>query len=133
MAEHGPDLRDFMPGSPSGDGKARAGAPLAEGAAVSDSDAVIDALRTIHDPEIPVNIYELGLIYGMEIDGKGNVAIDMTLTAPACPVAGEMPIWVENAISSVPGVSGAKATIVFDPPWSAERMSDEAKMAIGWF
>ncbi len=94
---------------------------------------IVVALKTVFDPEIPSDIYELGLIYKVEIDDDRHVNVDMTLTAPGCPVAGEMPIWVENAISSVPGVSGAKATIVFDPPWSAERMSDEAKMAIGWF
>lgn len=130
MTEHSHHLRDFMPVSPVGDGKARAGAPLAEGTAVADREAVIDALRTVHDPEIPVNIYELGLIYGMEIDEKGNVAIDMTLTAPACPVAGEMPQWVADAVAAVEGAGEVEVSMVWDPPWSPARMSEDAKMLL---
>ena len=87
----------------------------------------------VYDPEIPADIYELGLIYKVEIDDSRNVAIEMTLTAPGCPVAGEMPIWVENAVSAVPGVSGTTVKIVFDPPWDQSRMSDEAKFAVGMF
>lgn len=117
-----------MPVSPNPDGKARAGAPLAGDVAVADSEAVIDALRTVHDPEIPVNIYELGLIYGMEIDEAGNVAIDMTLTAPACPVAGEMPQWVADAVAAVEGTGEVEVSMVWDPPWSPARMSEDAKM-----
>ncbi len=94
---------------------------------------IVAALKTVYDPEIPVDIYELGLIYRVMIDDDRHVNVDMTLTAPGCPVAGEMPIWVENAIISIPGISGATATIVFDPPWTPERMSEEAKMAIGWW
>ena len=94
---------------------------------------IVAALKTVFDPEIPADIYELGLIYKVDIDDSRHVSVDMTLTAPGCPVAGEMPTWVEDAVSSVPGVSGAKATIVFDPPWSPERMSDEAKVAVGWW
>jgi FeS assembly SUF system protein len=94
---------------------------------------IVAALKTVYDPEIPADIYELGLIYKVEIDDSRNVAIDMTLTAPGCPVAGEMPIWVENAVSAVPGVSGTTVKIVFDPPWDASRMSDEAKLAVGMF
>ena len=94
---------------------------------------IIKALKTVYDPEIPSDIYEIGLIYKVDIDDNRHVNIDMTLTAPGCPVAGEMPIWVENAVASVPGVSGATATMVFDPPWSPDRMSDEAKVAIGWW
>lgn len=94
---------------------------------------IVAALKTIYDPEIPADIYELGLIYKVEIDDDRHVNVDMTLTAPGCPVAGEMPIWVENAIVSVPGLSGATATVVFDPMWTPERMSDEAKVAIGWW
>ena len=119
-----------MPVTPYGDGKARAGSPLREGAAVADSEAVIDALRTVHDPEIPVNIYELGLIYGMEIDEAGDVAIDMTLTAPACPVAGEMPQWVADAVAAVEGVGEVEVSMVWDPPWSPARMSEDAKMLL---
>ena len=94
---------------------------------------IVAALKTVSDPEIPADIYELGLIYKVEIDDDRNVAIDMTLTAPGCPVAGEMPIWVENAVNSVPGVAGTSVKIVFDPPWDQSRMSDEAKLAVGMF
>lgn len=94
---------------------------------------IVAALKTVHDPEIPSDIYELGLIYKVEIDDDRNVSIDMTLTAPGCPVAGEMPIWVENAVNAVPGVAGTKVKIVFDPPWDQSRMSDEAKLAVGMF
>jgi len=94
---------------------------------------IVSALKTIYDPEIPADIYELGLIYRVDIDDSRHVRIDMTLTAPGCPVAGDMPIWVQDAVAAVPGVSGAEANIVFDPPWSPERMSDEAKVAIGWW
>ncbi len=94
---------------------------------------IISALKTVYDPEIPADIYEIGLIYKVDIDDNRHVKIDMTLTAPGCPVAEEMPIWVENAVASVPGVSGATAQMVFDPPWTPDRMSDEAKVAIGWW
>lgn len=94
---------------------------------------IVAALKTVYDPEIPADIYELGLIYKVEIDDGRNVAIDMTLTAPGCPVAGEMPIWVENAVNAVPGVAGTKVKVVFDPPWDQSRMSDEAKLAVGMF
>ena len=94
---------------------------------------IVAALKSVYDPEIPADIYEIGLIYKVDIDDNKHVNIDMTLTAPGCPVAGEMPIWVENAVASVPGVSGATANMVFDPPWSPDRMSDEAKVAIGWW
>lgn len=94
---------------------------------------IVAALKTVYDPEIPADIYELGLIYKVEIDDSRNVAIDMTLTAPGCPVAGEMPIWVENAVSAVPGIAGTTVKIVFDPPWDQSRMSDEAKLAVGMF
>lgn len=130
MAEHSHHFRDFMPVSPVGDGKARAGTPLPEGAAVADRQAVIDALRTVYDPEIPVDIYELGLIYSLEIDDRGNVAIGMTLTAPACPVAGEMPQWVADAVAAVEGVGEVEVSMVWDPPWSPARMSDDARMIL---
>ena len=94
------------------------------------TDDIISALKTVFDPEIPVDIYELGLIYKVDIDDDRNVAIEMTLTAPGCPVAGDMPMWVENAVSAVPGVSGCKARITFDPPWDHSRMSEEARMAM---
>jgi len=94
---------------------------------------IVAALKTVYAPEIPADIYELGLIYKVEIDDDRNVAIDMTLTAPGCPVAGEMPIWVENAVNAVPGVAQTKVAIVFDPPWDQSRMSDEARLAVGMF
>jgi FeS assembly SUF system protein len=94
------------------------------------TDDIIAALKTVYDPEIPADIYELGLIYRIEINDSREVMIDMTLTAPGCPVAGEMPGWVENAVSAVPGVSQAKVTMTFDPPWNQSRMSDEARAAL---
>ena len=94
------------------------------------TDAIVAALKTVYDPEIPSDIYELGLIYNIDIDDSRFVTIEMTLTAPACPVAGEMPGWVENAVGAVGGVSGAKVNMVFDPPWDQSRMSDEARVAL---
>jgi FeS assembly SUF system protein len=94
---------------------------------------IVAALKTVYDPEIPADIYELGLIYGIDIDGERNVAIVMTLTAPGCPVAGEMPKWVENAVNAVPGVNGTSVTMTFDPPWDMGRMSDEARLALNMF
>lgn len=94
---------------------------------------IVAALKTVYDPEIPADIYELGLIYGIDIDGERNVSITMTLTAPGCPVAGEMPKWVENAVGAVPGVNAATVTMTFDPPWDMGRMSDEARLALNMF
>ena len=94
---------------------------------------IVAALKTVFDPEIPADIYELGLIYKVDIDGERNVAIDMTLTSPGCPVAGEMPIWVQNAVATVGGVKDVKVEIVFDPPWDQSRMSDEARLALNMF
>lgn len=94
------------------------------------TDGIIAALKTVYDPEIPSDIYELGLIYRVDIDDDRNVIIDMTLTAPGCPVAGEMPGWVNNAVSAVPGVQSVKVNMTFDPPWNQSRMSDEARVAL---
>ena len=94
------------------------------------TDEIIAALKTVYDPEIPADIYELGLIYRVDIADDRTVAIDMTLTAPACPVAGEMPKWVQDAVEAVPGVQSATVNMVFDPPWDQSRMSDEARMAL---
>lgn len=91
---------------------------------------IVAALKTVYDPEIPVDIYELGLIYQVDIDDDRNVRIEMTLTAPGCPVAGDMPGWVENAVSTVAGVGSVEVKIVFDPPWDQSRMSDEARVAL---
>jgi len=92
---------------------------------------VIAALKKVYDPEMPVNIYELGLIYGVDVDAGGTVAIRMTLTAPNCPVAGTLPADVERAARAVPGVTGVKLELTFDPPWTKERMSEAAKLALG--
>jgi FeS assembly SUF system protein len=94
---------------------------------------LIGVLKTVYDPEIPVDIYELGLIYKVDLDDNRNLTIDMTLTAPGCPVAGEMPGWVENAAMSVEGVNEVKVNMVFDPPWGPERMSEEAQVALNWW
>ena len=94
---------------------------------------IIGALKTVYDPEIPVDIYELGLIYKVELDDDRNLVIDMTLTAPGCPVAGEMPGWVENAARSVEGIQDVTVNMVFDPPWDPSRMSDEAQVALNWW
>lgn len=94
------------------------------------SDDIIAALKTVFDPEIPVDIYELGLIYKIDIADDRFITVDMTLTAPGCPVAGEMPKWVEDAVVAVGGVAGVKVNMVFDPPWDQSRMSDEARVAL---
>jgi len=97
------------------------------------SDDIIAALKTVYDPEIPADIFELGLIYKIDIEDDRVVKIAMTLTAPGCPVAGEMPGWVENAVGAVEGVSGVEVEMTFDPPWTPERMSEEAQVAVGWY
>jgi FeS assembly SUF system protein len=94
---------------------------------------IVAALKSVYDPEIPADIYELGLIYRVDIDDGRNIDIDMTLTAPGCPVAGEMPGWVENAVSLVPGVGNVTVNMVFDPTWTPDRMSDEARVALDWY
>lgn len=95
-------------------------------------EAICDACRTVHDPEIPVNIFDLGLIYSIRIAEDGHVDIDMSLTAPGCPVAGEMPIWVADAVEMVPGVKSANVQLVWDPPWGMEMLSDEARLELGF-
>jgi FeS assembly SUF system protein len=92
---------------------------------------IVAALRTVHDPEIPVNIYDLGLIYRIAPKDDGMVEIDMTLTAPGCPVAGEMVTWVEAAVGEVTGVSEVTVKLVFDPPWDSSRMTDDVKLELG--
>ena len=119
---HGPELDD--------DGKARAGEALADGVAAASESAVIDAMREVYDPEIPVNIFELGLIYDYKLDPAGNVDIQMTLTAPGCPVAGEMPGQVARALAAVDGVGEVSVELVWSPPWTPERMSDDARLAL---
>src|SRR5215471_6983078 len=94
-------------------------------------DQIIAAMKRVYDPEMPVNIYELGLIYGLDVDAEGRASIRMTLTAPNCPVAGTLPGDVERAVRAVPGVSDVKLELTFDPPWSKDRMSEAAKLALG--
>jgi FeS assembly SUF system protein len=97
------------------------------------TDDIVSALKTVYDPEIPADIYELGLIYKIDIEDDRSVKIKMTLTAPGCPVAGEMPGWVQNAVGAVEGVSDVEVDMTFDPPWSPDRMSEEAQVAVGWY
>lgn len=94
---------------------------------------IVAALKTVYDPEIPADVYELGLIYKIDVDDARNVAVEMTLTSPGCPVAGEMPTWVENAVASVAGVGVVTVKLTFDPPWDKDRMSDEAKLLLGMY
>lgn len=97
------------------------------------TDDIVGALKSVYDPEIPVDIYELGLIYRVEITDDRDVLIDMTLTAPGCPVAEQMPVWVQDAVGAVEGICDVKVNMVFDPPWEPSRMSDEARVALDMF
>jgi FeS assembly SUF system protein len=97
------------------------------------TDAIITALKTVFDPEIPVDIYELGLIYKVDVSDDRDVVVEMTLTAPGCPVAGDMPGWVQDAIEAVEGVRACLVNLVFEPPWDPSRMSDEAKLQLNMF
>jgi FeS assembly SUF system protein len=92
----------------------------------------VEALKTVFDPEIPVNIYDLGLIYGIAVDDQGHARVSMTLTAPSCPVAGILPGQVETKIREIPGITDVKVELVWDPPWDREKMSDAAKLALGF-
>lgn len=123
-----------MPQGDPADFRARRGAPLPEGQAVGTVDDAIAALKTVYDPEIPVDIYELGLIYDVDINQEdGSVFVEMSLTAPGCPVAGEMPGMAADALVAVPGFGEVEVVLTFDPPWTPERMSDEARVALDWF
>ena len=136
VVKEAPNAADYI--TPLAPTLAEGGTPV-EGSALSAEELesltadIVAALKTVYDPEIPSDIYELGLIYKIDVSDNREVSIDMTLTAPGCPVAGEMPIWVENAVNTVAGVSGTKVKIVFDPPWTQALMSDEAKLAVGMF
>ena len=130
--DDGPSLADVLPDTSSGytayAGDSRTGdaaAPLPEA-------AVIDALKTVKDPEIPVNIYDLGLIYDVTRHENGDVAINMSLTAPGCPVAGEMPGQVARAVAALPGAGRIAVTLVWEPAWTPERMSEDAKLALDY-
>ena len=113
--------------------QALAGDTLPEGTPIATQDAVEAALRTVHDPEIPVNIYDLGLIYSCDVDAKGDCDIVMTLTAPACPVAGEMPQQVADAVAAVEGIGVVCVTLTWTPPWRPDMMSEDAKLALDFF
>ena len=97
------------------------------------TDQLVDKLKTVYDPEIPVDIYELGLIYKVDVSDDKDVVVEMTLTAPGCPVAGEMPEWVEDAVMGLAGIRSCTVNLVFDPPWDPSRMSDEAKLQLNMF
>ncbi len=97
------------------------------------TDDIIAALKTVYDPEIPVDVYELGLIYKVDVSDDRDVKVDMTLTAPGCPVAGQMPEWVADAVRTVEGVNDVDVDMVFDPPWDPSRMSDEARVALNMY
>ncbi len=116
-------LEGFLAQKPQGDAPGEPGGALYE--------SVIDALKEIFDPEIPVNIYDLGLIYGVDVTDAGEATVTMTLTTPHCPVAESMPAEVELRVSSVPGISIADVNLVWDPPWDPQKMSDDAKLELG--
>jgi FeS assembly SUF system protein len=126
-APESPRERDYLSGflaqKPQGDAVGEPGGALYE--------AIVDALKEIYDPEIPVNIYDLGLIYGVEVTDNGEAAVTMTLTTPHCPVAESMPMEVEMRVAAVPGVSIAEVNLVWDPPWDPQKMSDDAKLELG--
>lgn len=127
-------IHDFMPGfNEAPDGLARAGKPLPQGTAVASEAEVVEALKSVFDPEIPVNIYDLGLIYALDVFDDGSVKVDMTLTAPACPVAGEMPGMVAEAVAGVDGVGEVEVQLVWEPQWTPERMSEEARLLLDMF
>lgn len=111
---------------------ARRGAPLPEGQAVASGEEAVEALRTVYDPEIPVNIFDLGLIYELDIHKDGSTRVQMTLTAPGCPVAGEMPEMVAEALDTVDGIGEIEVTLTFDPPWTPDMMSEDARLALGF-
>lgn len=128
-------LQQFMPGAPAPgeDFVARAGRPLAPGCGRATADAVIAGLKTVHDPEIPVNIYDLGLIYDLALAQDGSIVIDMTLTTPACPVAGILPQQVADAAAMVSGVGEVEVRLIWEPTWTPERMSEEARLVLDMF
>lgn len=132
LRDDGKTLADFIPGASfSAEGTtftATAGAPC--DAPYADQKALIDALKTVYDPEIPINIYELGLIYKVEQGAEGAVDVDMTLTAPGCPVAGTFPGLVAETLAAVKGVGLVNVTLVWDPPWTKDKMSEDARMVL---
>ena len=127
--DDGPGLEAFLPDTSAGY-IARAGAALADAVGPADAIIVEDALKTVHDPEIPVNIFDLGLIYDVDRRPNGDVYITMSLTAPGCPVAGEMPGQVAAAVAAADGVGAVSVELVWSPAWTPERMSDDARLAL---
>jgi FeS assembly SUF system protein len=107
------------------------GEPRSEAGELPSDEAIVTALREVYDPEIPVNIFDLGLIYDREIRNNGDINIQMTLTTPGCPVAGEMPQWVADSVAMVPGTGKVTVTLTWDPPWTLDQMTDDAKLALG--
>jgi FeS assembly SUF system protein len=107
--------------------------PLSQAELDALTDRLVEQLKTVFDPEIPVDIYELGLIYRVDVSDDRDVVIEMTLTAPGCPVAGDMPGWVQEAVTKVEGVRSCRVELVFDPPWDPSMMSDEAKLQLNMF
>ena len=131
MTDDTKTLADFMPNAINADGGYRATAGNSrDGLTQVDLLAIIDALKTVHDPEIPVNIYDLGLIYDINRFADGNIHITMSLTAPGCPVAGEMPGQVAEAVALIASAGRVDVDLVWDPPWTKDRMSDDAKLAL---
>ena len=132
------DIIDVNPPKPESEQERGAQAETSGGSSIPTEELsritadIIRSLKTVYDPEIPVDIYELGLIYKVDLDDDRLLTVDMTLTAPGCPVAGEMPGWVEGAVRGVEGVEDVKVNMVFEPPWTPEKMSDEAKLELGW-
>jgi FeS assembly SUF system protein len=127
--DDGPGLDAFLPDTSEGY-MARAGAALVDSVGPADTIIVEDALKTVHDPEIPVNIFDLGLIYDVDCRPNGDVYITMSLTAPGCPVAGEMPGQVAAAVAAADGVGEVSVELVWSPPWTPEHMSDDARLAL---
>ena len=134
MNEDRRSVVDFMPSSErSSEFSAQAGTALPLGTQIADKFRITEALRTVYDPEIPVNIYDLGLVYKSQIESDGSVDVEMTLTAPGCPVAGEMPQWVADALAAIEGVGEVNVLLVWDPPWNQDMMTEDAKLELGMF
>ncbi len=126
----GPPAADAAPSPETAPQSAGSDPDLPPGEIERITEDVIAALKTVHDPEIPADIYELGLIYQVDLEAEGVLKVEMTLTAPGCPVAGEMPIWVKDACETVDGVDRADVNLTFDPPWTPDRMSEEARLML---
>ena len=118
---------------PDKDYKVNVGSPLPQGTPIADKDSIISALKTVSDPEIMINIWDMGLIYDIRIADNGNVEVDMTVTAPTCPVAGVLPVQAAEAVSALDGVGEVEVRLVWEPAWTFERLSDEAKMMFEMF